>query len=127
MKDLRISATGAYPLLMELKIGVKVALGKLSPEAGQKILADFLKASTVVGKDEIDNLEVMTSADPGSVVKRLFVERRPAAAVRAALLALATRKNSEIKHSVSSILKENAFVLQWEELHILRIMERWRR
>jgi hypothetical protein len=127
MKDLRISATGAYPLLMELKIGVKVALGKLSPEAGQKILADFLKASTVVGKDEIDNLEVMTNADPGSVVKRLFVERRPAAAVRAALLALATRKNSEIKHSVSSILKENASVLQWEELHILRIMERWRR
>ncbi|MCK5845306.1 MAG: hypothetical protein KAG97_11405, partial [Victivallales bacterium] len=125
--DFRISASKAYPLLLELKIGAQVATGKLSPVAAKKILADFLKASTVAGKDEIDNLDVMTSPEPAAIVKRLFAERRPSAAVRAALLALATQKKAEIKTAVSSVLKENASVLQWEELYILQIMERWRR
>jgi len=127
LADLRICSSRAYPLLLELKLGAEVAEGKLSPDAAKKILSGFLKASLVPAKDELDLLSVMTGDDPGAVVKRLFAEHRPAAAVRAALLAIAMRKESEIRTAVSSILQENASTLQWEELYILRIMERWRR
>ena len=126
LADLRISSTPAYPLLMELKIGAEVAEGKLSPVSAKHILTDFLNASSVAASDEVKNLSVMTDEDPAATVQRLFAARRPLAAVRAALLAIATREKPALRSAVASAMRENASALQWEELYLLQILERWR-
>ncbi|MCK5844002.1 MAG: hypothetical protein KAG97_04785, partial [Victivallales bacterium] len=126
LNDLRISSIRAYPFLLELKTGAEVASGRVSTESAKEILTNYLKASLLTGSGDFDNLNVITSDDPTPTIKRLFTENRPLAAIRAALLALATHKQPKMKLAISTILKENAAVLQWEELNTVRVMERWR-
>jgi hypothetical protein len=111
---------------LELKTGAEVASNAISAELAKEILFNYLQASYVTSNKELEDISLIMSTDPVPTIKRLFVENRPLEAVRLAFLALAIHKKPKTKLAIFIVLKENAAVLQWEELNVAQMMKRWR-